>query len=153
VLSGSGFALNPARFSPGQSYYVEYLKFVTATKGVRQRAYQEDTFTYQSGVNEYQLSKSDVIKSSRSPIVVVNVDTGQPYVEGVDYEVDLGRSPTTLGPAKIRWLTSLSDGTGFKVRYYYWDHVVEGDYVTVDSYVSDLSRYDYDDIEYPNAID
>jgi hypothetical protein len=30
---------------------------------------------------------------------------------------------------------------------------VEGDYVAVDSYVSDLSSYDYDDIEYPNAID
>jgi hypothetical protein len=153
VLSGSGFALNPARFSPGQSYYIEYLKFVTATKGIRQRAYQEDEFVYQSGVSEYQLSKSDVIKSRRSPIVVVNVDTDQQYVEGVDYEVNLGRSPTTLGPAKIRWLVSLSDGTKFKVKYYYWDHVVEGDYVTVDSYVSDLSSYDYDDIEYPNVID
>jgi hypothetical protein len=153
VLSGMGFALNPARFSPGQSYYVEYLKFVTATKGVRQRANHEDEFTYQNGVSSYQLTKSDVIKSKRSPIVVVNVDTGQPYVEGVDYVVDLGRSATAVGPAKINWLSSLSDGTKFKVRYYYWDHVVEGDYVTVDSYVSDLSSYDYDDIEYPNVID
>ena len=153
VLSGTGFALNPTKFSSGQSYYIEYLKFVTATKGVRQRAYQEDTFTYQTGVNSYQLSKSDVIKSKRSPIVVVNSSTGQQYVEGTDYVVELGRSATTIGPARIRWLKSLPGGTGFKVRYYYWDHVVEGDYVTVDSYVSDLSSYDYDDIEYPNAID
>jgi len=153
VLSGSGFALNPARFSPGQSYYVEYLKFVVATKGVRQRAYQEDEFTYQSGVSEYQLSKSDVMKSKRSPVVVVNSDTGQPYVEGVDYEVDLGRSVEAVGPAKVKWLRELLSGTRFKVRYYYWDHVVEGDYVTVDSYVLDLSSYDYDEIEYPNVID
>jgi len=153
VLSGTGFALNPSKFSPGQSYYVEYLKFVTATKGVRQRAYQEDTFTYQSGVNSYQLTKSDVIKSSRSPIVVINSDTGYQYVEGVDYTVDLGKSVTTIGPAKINWLNPLSDGTKFTVKYYYWDHVVEGDYVAVDSYVSDLSSYDYDDIEYPNVID
>ncbi len=153
VLSGTGFALNPTRFSPGQSYYVEYLKFVTATKGRRQRVYQEDVFTYQSGVSEYQLTKSDVIKSGRSPIVVVNSSTGQQYVEGMDYEVDLGRSDTTIGPAKVRWLVSLSNGTKFKVKYYYWDHVVEGDYVTVDSYVSDLSSYDYDDIEHPNMID
>jgi hypothetical protein len=153
VLSGTGFALNPNKFTQGQSYYIEYLKFVTATKGVRQRAYQEDTFTYQSGVNSYQLTKSDVIKSSRSPVVVVNVDTGQQYVEGVDYTVDLGRSATTIGPAKINWLSPLSDGTRFTVKYYYWDHVVEGDYVAVDSYVSDLSSYDYDDIEYPNVID
>jgi hypothetical protein len=153
VLSGSGFALNPARFSPGQSYYIEYLKFVVATKGVRQRAYHEDEFTYQSGVSEYQLSRNDVIKSKRSPVVVVNSDTGQPYVEGVDYVIDLGRSATAVGPAKVRWLRALSDGTRFRVKYYYWDHVVEGDYVAVDSYVSDLSSYDYDEIEYPNAID
>ena len=153
VLSGTGFALNPVRFSPGQSYYVEYLKFVTATKGVRQRAYQEDTFTYQSGVNEYQLTKSDVIKSKRSPIVVINSDTGHQFVEGVDYTVDLGKSATTIGPSKITWLNPLSDGTRFRVKYYYWDHVVEGDYVAVDSYVSDLSSYDYDDIEYLNVID
>jgi len=153
VLSGTGFALDPSKFTQGQSYYVEYLKFVTATKGVRQRAYQEDTFTYHSGVNEYQLTKSDVIKSSRSPIVVFNVGTGQQYREGTDYVVDLGRSDTTIGPAKVRWLVNLPDGEGFKVRYYYWDHVVEGDYVTVDSYVSDLSSYDYDEIEYPNVID
>jgi hypothetical protein len=153
VLSGSGFALNPSRFSQGQSYYVEYLKYVTATKGVRQKAYQEDEFIYQSGVNVYQLSKSDVIKSRRSPVVVVNSDTGHQYVEGVDYDVDLGRSATAVGPAKIRWLRSLSAGTRFRVKYYYWDHVVEGDYVAVDSYVSDLSSYDYDEIEYPNAID
>jgi hypothetical protein len=153
VLSGTGFALNPSRFSPGQSYYIEYLKFVTATKGVRQRAYQEDEFIYQSGVSEYQLSKVDVIKSKRSPVIVIHSETGYQYVEGVDYEVDLGRSSTAVGPAKIRWLRALSDGTRFKVKYYYWDHVVEGDYVAVDSYVSDLSSYDYDDIEYPNAID
>ena len=153
VLSGTGFALNPARFIPGQSYYVEYLKFVTATKGIRQRAYQEDTFTYQSGVSEYWLSKSDVIKSSRSPIVVVNADTGQQYVEGVDYTVDLGKSATEIGPAKVSWVNPLPDGTRFTVKYYYWDHVVEGDYVSVDSYVSGLSSYDYDDIEYLNVID
>ena len=153
ILSGSGFALNPARFSVGQSYYIEYLKFVTATKGIRQKAYQEDEFVYQSGVSEYQLSKSDVIRSSRSPVVVVDVNTGQRYVEGTDYVVDLGRSAIAIGPAKIRWLRSLSAGTRFRVKYYYWDHVVEGDYVSVDSYVSNLSSYDYDEIEYPNAID
>jgi hypothetical protein len=153
VVSGTGFVLNPSRFSPGQSYYVEYLKFVTATKGVRQRAYQEDTFSYQSGVSEYQLSKRDVIKSSRSPIVVVNADTGQQYVEGVDYVVDLGKSTTEIGFAKINWVNPLPDGTRFTVKYFYWDHVVEGDYVAVDSYVSDLSSYDYDEVEYPNVID
>jgi hypothetical protein len=153
VLSGTGFALNPNRFSQGQSYYIEYLKFVTATKGVRQKAYQEDEFTYQSGVGEYQLTKSDVIKSSRSPIVVVNSDTGYQYVEGIDYEVDLGRSATAVGPAEVKWLVTLPSGAKFKVKYYYWDHVVEGDYVAVDSYVSDLSSYNYDEIEYPNAID
>jgi hypothetical protein len=153
VLSGTGFALNPTKFTPGQSYYIEYLKYVTATKGVRQRAYQEDEFVYQSGVSEYQLSKSDVIKSSRSPIVVIDLDTGHQFIEGEDYTVDLGRSSTTIGPAKIHWLITLPDEKKFKVTYYYWDHVVEGDYVAVDSYVSDLSSYDYDEIEYPNVID
>jgi len=153
VLSGSGFALNPSKFGPGQSYYIEYLKFVTATKGVRHRAYREDTFTFQSGVSSYQLTKSDVIKSSRSPIVVVDSGTGYQYVEGTDYTIDLGRSPTTVGPAKVNWIKSLPNGAKFTVKYYYWDHVVEGDYVTVDSYVSDLSSYDYDEIEYPNVVD
>jgi hypothetical protein len=153
VLSGMGFALNPSKFSVGNTYYIEYLRYMTVTKGVRQKAFYEEEFIYQSGVSEYLLSKIDVIKNSRTPVVVVDSYTGNQYVEGVDYTIDLGRSDTAIGYAKIIWKRALSVGVKFKVRYYYWDHVVEGDYVSVDSYVQDLSSYVYDDIEYPNVID
>ena len=153
VLSGTGFALNPSNFSSGQSYYISYLKYVTAVKGTRQRANQVDTFTYATDNTQYQLTKSDVMKSSRSPIVVTRVSDGYVYVEGTDYSVNLGRSYTAVGPALITWLVQPQNQTQFTVSYYYWDHVVEGDYVSVDSYISDLSSYDYDEIEYPNAVD
>jgi len=153
VLSGTGFALNPSTFSVGNTYYIEYLRYMTVTKGVRQKAYYEDEFTYQDGVNEYQLSKIDVIKNDKTPVVVVNPETGNQYVEGVDYTVNLGRSNTVIGHAKVTWINALQNGAKFRVKYYYWDHIVEGDYVSVDSYVQDLSSYVYDDIEYPNAID
>jgi len=153
VLSGTGFALDPTVFSVGQSYYIEYLRFYEAEKGTRNRAYQEDTFVYEEGQNQYQLTKNDVIKSSRSPIIVERVEDGYVFKEGVDYRVELGRSTTTIGPARIVWLEEQQDGMEFKVKYWYWDHVVEGDYVAVDSYVADLSSYDYDEVEYPNAID
>jgi hypothetical protein len=153
VLSGTGFALNPSTFSSGQSYYIEYLKYETVTKGVRQRANHVDTFTYANGTTQYQLTKSDVMESNRSPIVVTRVSDGHVYVEGTDYSVNLGRSYTAVGPASITWLVQPQDKTQFTVSYYYWDHLTEGDYVSVDSYVKDLSSYDYDEIEYPNAID
>lgn len=157
VLSGSGFALNPSTFTPGNSYYIEYLKFYTAQKGKRLKAYQEDTFTFTAGNLTYNLTKTDVINSEKTKVVVVDQNNVE-YKEGVDFIVDTGRTDTSIGVASITWVSGRgpADGTQFTVKYYYWEHVVEGDYVSVDSYldVTDPYKdYTYDDVENPNSID
>ncbi len=158
VLSGSGFALNPAKFTPGNSYYIEYLKFYTAVKGKRVKAYQEDSFVYSTATATYTLSKKDIISSRRTRVVVEDAN-GVVYREGVDYSVDTGRTDTSIGDASITWISGgnhPADGVEFKVKYYYWEHAVEGDYVSVDSYLDDTDPYGdftYEDVDNPDVID
>ena len=152
-LSGSGFALDTGTFTAGDTYYIEYLKNYTATKGVRQKAYNEDTITYSAGTSTYSLTKGDIIDSSRTTVTVVGAD-GTSYTKGTDYTIDTGRTDTSIGNGSITWIGNTpADGADFIVKYYYWDHPTEGDYVAVDSYISDYSDYNYDDIESPDDID
>ena len=153
-LSSNGFALDPTVFTQGNTYYIEYLIYSSATKGKRSRAQQTDTFTFDPNDLTYQLSKRDGIKSERSPIVIKD-SQGNNYLENIHWTVDLNKTNTSIGYPIITFLSNdvMPEGEEFYVTYYYWDHEVEGDFVSIDSYVSDFSSYDYEDVEYKDYID
>jgi len=154
-LSGSGFALDTNTFTSGGTYYIEYLKYYTAEKGVREKSYNEDTFVHSSGTLTYNLTKTDIINSDKTPVVIVDSNEIT-YQVGKDFTVDTGRTDDSITTASITFINEPGDGVSFTVKYYYWDHVVEGDFVSVDSYLDDddpYQDYTYDDIEEPDIID
>jgi hypothetical protein len=154
-LSSNGFALDPSVFSQGQTYYIEYLVYATATKGKRSRAYQEDEFIFNSSTLTYQLSKKDGIKSTRSPVVVID-EHNNVYLETTHWTINLNKTDTSIGYPEITFVNGnvMPNGTEFYVKYYYWDHETEGDYVSIDSYTNnDTTSYDYDEVDYKDYVD
>lgn len=154
IVVGNEIHLNPNTFTPGQSYYTEYYYFGELTKGKRSLNSYSDTYTGNGSDKTFLTSKSDVVNTFRYPLIV-KVDNVVKK-EGVDYVVNLGRTETSIGVASVTFATAPPNGSSVKLEYYYWNHDVEGDYVSVDSYLPTGDMYGsfwYDAIVEPDVID
>jgi hypothetical protein len=74
---------------------------------------------------------ASIIKIADNAVDLDNPNVN-PYSNGGDYELRL----TAAGGSEVYWLTATRPGTGnaFFVRYNYWAHTVEGDYVVRNSF-------------------
>lgn len=136
--------------NPGSTYRAAFLYTKTMVKGTRTETVipsvpetvnrdttaSIDYFGYEDGVQgslEFTDSLGNVITT--------------PYKEGIDYEFVTGNNPqqvfltgkdysNEIGNVGIYWYpNALHEPTGtYYVKYSYWSHDIEGDYVSADSY-------------------
>ena len=133
---------------PNGEDYLEFVKSMSIqvpggfTKGVRVLTDATDVLTMGASV---KLSHKDGVQFSSPTITDQN---GVVYNEGVNYRFITGNVPNDyfytgksygnqIGWAEIYWLPTRpqpAPGVNYTVEYQYWDHTVEGQYVTPDSY-------------------
>lgn len=137
-IEGNSLKFNPNTFSPGQSFYVEYYYFRELVKGSRSLGYREDTFNTDGVTTNFTTTMRDVINHEKYPVVVQLEDSGGNVLKVYrkdEFSVDLNRSETGIGQAVISLKSAPSSGNVLRIKYYYWVHDVEGEYVSVDSYL------------------
>lgn len=126
----------------GVTYQVQYVYMATLNKGKRTKTLVEDeTVSRNTSANEDELANIDII--SVETVSTQPSGNGVVYREHIDYEVITGQSDFGIGKGKIKWLTSNRPNTDYYVTYYYWNHDIEGDFVSADSYDSykDIGTY------------
>lgn len=143
---GSSLRFNPSFFNVGAPFYVEYYYFRELNKGKRVLTENVDTFVTDGTTKVFVTSKTDVTVHVMYGMRAwledsVTGDVVKVYDYGKDYTIDLNRTSVSIGNASLIFQVAPSAGYVLKVRYWYWEHVIEGEYVSDDSYLDENDPY------------
>lgn len=137
---GNTISWSPGGGEPaeGNSYWVNVTMARALTKGKRIRTIvTQEARIKGADFGADALANTDLIRVLK---VESHVDPEDPayveYTEGVEFVLDSGRTDVAIGASLIDWglVDQPTTGATYYVTYEYWNHSVEGDYVTADCY-------------------
>ncbi len=146
------WSLNGDEPPVGVNYDVTYMYVKTGKKSLLQRKKKENIIITKSSSNEDILPDRYVIKINNIGLTINSND----YNKDIDYSLDDGQTDTSINNGKIVWLSGgnhPNTGEQYYVSYEYYDFVLEGDYISSDSYDDYYEIPIYKDLFLRDCID
>lgn len=154
VFNGHAIDWSPSGNEPptGVNYDVKYKYIKTGVKSILEKKIKENVQITRGSGTDDQLDDKLIINIKHIGLTEDSND----YEINKDFILDDGQTDTTIENGKISWLSggnSPSQGQNYYVTYEYYDFVIEGDYISADSYSDYYSIPTYKEYYLRDCVD